>query len=265
MSNIIKLEKTAVIEYSAIDRIAEEVDKKLSQYNFDQLVVNEDSVKGIKKLRAELGKEYKEFEEARKTIKKKILETYDTFNGEYEAKIASKYKVADSKLKEAIDEVENGIKQEKEDEIRAYFDELAKEKLLDFLTFEQANIKVNLSDSIKSLKEKVEEFINNVDKDIDMIMLQKHDKRILVRYKQSLDVHEAISTVLREVEQEELLMKQEEEKQEVKEEIKEEIKPHIFEQEEVEEEKTVTFTATATVTKLRRLRQFMKDEGIKYD
>lgn len=268
-SNVIKLEKNAVIEYSSIDRIAKEVDEKLSKYNFDQLVVDEESVKGIKKLRAELGQDYKEFEEARKTIKKKILETYDTFNADYELKIASKYKLADSKLKMAIDDVENGIKKEKETELIKYFDEQAKLKLFDFVEFEQASIKIGLNDKVEKLKEQVDEFLNNIDKDVDVIATQKNDKRILVEYKKHLDVRKAISTVLADVEQEEMLIKKEAEKQAVVEEPKPTEAPKVdtVKKEPIKEEPllVVAFKVTGTHEQLVQLRNYMKEEGIKYE
>jgi len=267
MSNIIKLEQKAIIEYSSMDRIAKEVDEKLSKYNFDLLVVDEESVKGIKKLRSELGKDFTEFEEARKSIKKKILETYDTFNGDYEAKIASKYKTADVKLKTAIDKVENGIKLLKEKELVEYFEAVVKEKTLEFVKFEQANIKIGLNDVVEKLKEQVNQFIENVDKDIDVIAIQKHDKRILVEYKKHLDVRQAISTVLRDVEQEELLSKRETEKDEVKTVI-EKIEEPIVEESKIEEPTEtleVSFKVTGTRNQLINLRNYMKEEGIKYE
>lgn len=228
------------------------------------MVVNEENRKGIKTLRTELSKEYKEFEEARKTIKKKVIEPYEEFEKAYKEKIASLYQSADSDLKTAIDEVENQIKQRTEDEVREHFEQLKKEKMLDFLTFEQANIKVGLSDTVSKLKEQVEQFIDNVDKDIDVIATQKHDKRILVEYKKHLDVRQAISTVLKDIEQEELLIKQAEEKQteepkpvvEVKKEVIEEIK---------EEAITVSFKVTGTREQLIKLREYMRNEGIKYE
>lgn len=252
--NLIKLEKNAIIEYSKLDEIAAKVEERLSQYNFKEMVVNEENRKGIKTLRTELSKEYKEFEEARKTIKKKVIEPYEEFEKAYKEKIASLYQNADSDLKTAIDEVENQIKQRIEVEVKEHFETLKKEKMLDFLEFEQANIKVGLSDTVSKLKEQVEQFIDNVDKDIDVIATQKHDRRILVEYKKHLDVRQAISTVLRDIEQEELLMKQEEEIPMVA-----ELKPVV------EETIEVLFKATGTRTQLLKLKQFMNDEKIKWE
>ena len=257
---IIKLSQKPVLDFTQLKVVAARVDEKLSQYNFDLIVVDEESVKGVKKLRAELNNEFKELEESRKEIKKAILAPYDEFEKNYSDLISSKYKDADSKLKKAVDDIENGIKKEKENQIRAYFEEYSKSKNIDFATFEQSNIKVGLSDSVKSLQEQAKQFVDNIEKDIETIAVQQHSTRILVRYRTTLDVRNAIQTVLREVEVEKQLTK-------VEEPVKVEEKPvvEIVEVTEPEEILTLSFKVSGTKRQLLNLREWMKKEGIKYE
>ena len=56
------------MDFTQLKVVAARVDEKLSQYNFDLIIVDEESVKGVKKLRAELNNEFKELEESRKEI-----------------------------------------------------------------------------------------------------------------------------------------------------------------------------------------------------
>ena len=260
MSNI-TLKQSPIIEFSSLDLIAQEVEKRLSVYNFDMLVVDEENVKAIKELRATLNKELKDFETVRKNIKQGVLNPYEEFEKSYKEKISNKYSEADSKLKLAIDKVENGINAKKELELMEYFEECKYAKNLAFLEWTQANIKVGLADSVKSLKTEVKSFVDMVDGDIELIKTQAHADRILVQYKRTLDVRNSIAQVLRDVEQENLLKAVVEVKEEPKEEPKI-VEPIIVEPEEV---LSVSFRVTGTRNQLIELRSYMKEKGLKYE
>lgn len=256
--NEITLTQQPIIEFSSLDRMAQEVDKRLSVYNFNQIIVDEENYKSIKSLRAELNKELKEFEDVRKQIKKALLEPYEEFEKAYKNKIADKYSNAEQSLKVLIDEVENGLKKVKFDEVLEYFEELKVAKELMFLTFDKTNIKVGLSDTVKALKSDVQNFVESIENDIELIKTQDYQERILVRYQNSLDVRQSIASVLQEVEQEKKL-KQVEEVKEVR------IDPIIEISEEVEEVITLTFKASGTKKQLVALREYMKVVGIIYE
>ena len=68
-------------------------------------------------------------------------------------------------------------------------------KNIDFVTFESANINVTLTASMKSLKEQAKNFIDKIVDDLNLIDTQEHKAEILVEYKQSLNVSQAITTV----------------------------------------------------------------------
>ena len=256
MSNI-TLKQNSIIEYSELDRIALEVDKRLSVYKFDSLIVNEENYKDIKKLRAELNNEFKEFETVRKDIKKRVLSPYEAFEKEFKEKIASKYEFAEINLKKAINDVENGLKEIRINELKEYFEELKLVKDLDFVQFEQANLSVGLSDSMKSLKDNLKTFLDNVDKDIATIKTLPNRERVLVRYQNSLDLAQSITSVNQEVEQENAIKNLGAVK------IEEEVQPIVITEPQPLIE--VTFKVMGTREQLVDLRNYMKGKGISYE
>lgn len=255
MSNITLTQKP-IIEFSQLDRMAQEVEKRLSVYNFNQIVVDEDNYKAIKTLRAELNKELKEFEDVRKQIKKALLEPYEEFEKAYKSKIADKYSSAEQSLKVLIDEVENGLKQVKLDEVLEYFEELKLAKELNFLTFDKTNIKVGLSDTVKALKNDLRNFIESVENDLELIKTQPYTERILVRYQQNLDVRQSIASVLKEVELEQQIKPVEEVK-----EVFKVAEPII---EEVEEVFEIALVVTATKKQFKALKDYLNQNRIIY-
>ena len=173
-TELIKLVQLPVIE-ERLRSLGEDIDKKVNEAM--NLVCNEDTVKAVKTVRAELNKQYQEFETQRKAIKTAIMEPYEAFEKVYKEFVSSKYTNADKDLKIKIDSVENELKSIKESDVKEYFDELAQSLNIDFITFEQINLKVNLSDSVKKLKEKVHKLLTKVSEDIKMIATLDEDIR----------------------------------------------------------------------------------------
>ena len=117
------------------------------------LVCTEETIQEIKKIRAELNREFKEWEEKRREVKKAIMTPYDNFEAAYKDCITDIYKRGDADLKAKIDSLENEMKEQKAAEVKEYFDEYLASKNIDFITYENADINVTLSASMKSLKE----------------------------------------------------------------------------------------------------------------
>nr|DAP16351.1 MAG TPA: Protein of unknown function (DUF1351) [Caudoviricetes sp.] len=159
------------------------------------LVCTEDTVKDVKKVRSDLNKELKDYEECRKAVKKAIMTPYEQFEAVYKDCISDTYKKADTELKGKIDSVENELKEQKKAEVKGYFDEYLTVTGIDFVTFENANINVTLSASMKSLKEQAKAFVDKIVDDLNLIDTQEHKDEILYEYKQSLNVSNAITTV----------------------------------------------------------------------
>lgn len=263
-----------------------EIDKKVE--NAKGLVCTDETVKEVKQVRTDLNKEFKDLETQRKLVKEQVLAPYMQFEKVYKQYVSDKYKSADIELKNKVDNVEKELKVKKEQEIKDYFEEYKTANNINFITYEQAKINVTLSASIKSLKEQVKAFIDKIVDDLDLIETQEYKAEILVEYKQTLNVSQAITAVTNRFKaieeekkrQEELQQKQLEEAQRIADENirkqTEEIKQSLDKfktseilqapiKEEQEEILTLKFTVRATRTKLKDLKQFLENGGYDYE
>lgn len=251
-----------------------DVDKKVE--NAKNLVCTEENVTTIKQIRASLNKEFKEVEQQRKIVKEQILAPYMQFEEIYKTYISDKYKSADNDLKVKIDSIENELKAKKEQEVKDYFEEYKTANNIDFIAYGQARINVTLSASMKTLKEQAKQFIDKIVDDLKLIETQEHKTEILVEYKQTLNVSQAITSVtsrFKAIEEEKKKMEQENELQKfVVDTAKESDKysEQIILNAPVIEEKTeeiliLKFTLKGTRTKLRELKQFLESGGYDYE
>ena len=289
MQDLIVVKQLPQIE-EHLKELSLEVEQKVE--NAKSLVCTEENVTTIKQIRASLNKEFKEVENQRKIVKEQILAPYMQFEEIYKMYISDKYKSADNDLKEKIDSTENELKNIKEQEIKDYFEEYKKANNIDFVTYSQARINVTLSASMKSLKEQAKQFIDKIVDDLKLIDTQEHKAEILVEYKQSLNVSQAITSVTNRFKaieeekkkQEELKRKQLEEAQrradesirvqtEATRQALENFIPKTEEtilqapviEEKQEEILTLRFTVKGTRTKLRELKQFLENGGYDYE
>lgn len=155
----------------------------------------EENKQDIKKLRTSLSKQFTALEEKRKGVKNAILGPYNEFEQIYKECVTNIFKPADEQLKAKIAAVEDAQKKEKEDKAHKYFDEYVESKGIDFLTFENVGLNINLSISDKKCKDTIKAFVDRVAGDLALIDTQQHKEEILVEYKQSLNVSKAITSV----------------------------------------------------------------------
>lgn len=268
MQDLIIIKQLPQIE-EHLKELSIEVEQKVE--NAKSLICTEENVKTIKEVRADLNKEFKEVEKQRKAVKEQVLAPYMQFEEVYKQYISDKYRSADNDLKQKIDLVEKELKEQKEQEIKDYFEEYKKENNIDFITYEKARINVTLSASKKSLKEQAKSFIDKIVDDLNLIETQKHKAEILVEYKQTLNVSNAITTVVNRFKAvEEEKAKQEEkitivsnENHEITEESYKQLE-NVFNKKE-EKTYTITFTVTGTAVKLKQLKQYLLDGGYQYE
>lgn len=156
----------------------------------------EENLASIRKTRTGLSKKLEAFEKRRIEVKKLIMKPYDDLNSTYKQYVSDVYNSALKDLDAKILEVSNEIKNRMIVKIKAYFDELCKSVNIDFLTFEQAKINVTLSASEKLLKSDAKEFVERVVGDLALIETQENKAEILVEFKKSLNVSQAIQTVV---------------------------------------------------------------------
>lgn len=275
-NEIIKVTQLPII-VEQLHEVKAEVTAKVEQAL--SLVCTEDAVKDVKKVRSELNKELKDYEDRRKAVKTAIMKPYNDFEEIYKDCISNTYKKADAELKNKIDSVENELKAQKTAEVKAYFDEYLQSKGIDFITFKNANINVTLSVSMKSLKEQAKTFVDKIVDDLNLIDTQEHKDEILYEYKASLNVSNAITTVANRYKAiEEAKAREEERKAREQaeaesaakvERVVEAVAPPTVEPiaPPVEEEKTYTlkFIVRGTMPKLKALKEFLNNGGYDYE
>lgn len=159
------------------------------------LAVTEDTVKEIKKRRTELTKSFKMLEDQRKEVKSAIMAPYEAFEEVYKKYVTDIFKPADAQLKARIDEVENALLDNKKADVAAYFKEKAAAHNIDFVSFDQLGIKVTFSDSMKKLKEQVDDALNKISGDLAVIATLEFPEEILVEYKENLNLTNSVLTV----------------------------------------------------------------------
>ncbi|MGN1120868.1 MAG: DUF1351 domain-containing protein [Eubacteriales bacterium] len=170
--------------------IKAKTDKALS------VVCTEETVKDLKKIRASLKKEFGEWEENRKVLKKSILRPYEVFESAYKEYISVPFTTADSVMKQKIDAVENDLKQQKQEHLRSFFDKTCKELGVPFLTLEQTGIKVGLSSGEKELEEQALAFAEAVARELTVIASFGDDaNEIRYEYERTLNLARSVETV----------------------------------------------------------------------
>ena len=265
---ILKLEQSAILRNS-VEECGKLVDKRLTELNIDNQVATLDTIKSLKELRAALTKELNEFEGQRKAVKKAILKPYEEFEEAYSSNVATKYSSAIEVLKNKISIVETKILQEKYDELKKYSEELCIANGIDFVSLEKMGIKINLSTSLKKMKEEVFEYVERIKSDLAFIKTQEYAVEVLVEYKKSINLSHALLSVqnrmkeeekLRELRASEEVAKQSEEQKEVT----EQKKPIVVTESVPQETFTAAFEVEGTKDQLNALAQFMINNGIKY-
>lgn len=261
LNDLIVVKQLPVIE-ERLKSLSEEIDKRVEQAK--ALTVTEDTVKEVKKVRAELNKEFKALETQRKSVKEKVLAPYNAFENIYKTCVSDKYKSADTELKDKIDQVESVQKRAAEEEVKSYFNEYLESKSIDFVTYGQANINVTLSRSMKSLKEEAKAFIDKIVDDLNLIDSQEYNDEILIEYKKNLNVSSAIVEVQsRHKELEQMKTAEGKETEPVTEPVKAEpLKAPKVEDNQVYE---LVFKVRGTKEKLKEVKEFLENGGYDYE
>lgn len=165
----------------------------------EAVVCTVDTIQAIKAIRAEIRKVFDETETPRKAIKAAIMAQYDAFEANYNDCIANYYRIADAILARKIRDTENGIKQQCEKGLREYFAELCIVRGLDWLTYEQADIAIDMASAKaktpKRLREQLAVFVTRVGDSVDRIIELDNADEIMVEFRRSLDAADAICTV----------------------------------------------------------------------
>lgn len=271
---IIVIEQLPVIKQQ-LQTIKADVTKRVNDAL--SLVCTKETVAVVKEARAELTKEFKAWEDKRKEVKNAIMKPYNDFDEAYKDCITDVFKAADSDLKSKIDSVENELKEQRYQEVFCYFEELCQANNLDFVTFENTNINITLSASMKSLKKQAKDFVDRICDDLTLIATQEHKDEILYFYKKQdgisfLDVSKSIAFVIDKHRVIEAEKAKEAERQAqievikaVESKVDEIVPPTIEPPKEDEPILTVRFTVKGTRTQLKALKEFLNNGGYDYE
>lgn len=277
IKDLIEVKQLPIIE-QRLKNVSLQIDEEMK--NIENLICTEETVKTIKELRAKYNKQFKEYETQRKEIEEQVLKPWNDFKNIYKECIADKFRNTDLILKGKIELTENELKAKKEQEVKEYFEEYKTVNNIDFIEYGQARINVTLSASMKSLKEQVKVFIDKIVDDLNLIEIQEHKAEILVEYKQSLNVSNAITTVTNRFKAIEEEKKKQEQKivhiemngnHEITQKSYEQLenifnKPLEQPKEEIQEDiLTLKFTVKGTRTKLKELKVFLENGGYDYE
>ena len=260
INELIIIKQLPVIE-QMLDNMGVEIDRKINAAMSLALTEPEKVLSETKKMRAELNKELAELETARKNVKNEIMKPYLDFETIYKEKISDKYKKADKFFKSRIDEIEGAIKDERKEKLMEYFEEYCKAQGVECITFEDMSLKINISGSDKSYRDKIKSWIDSVKADLQVIETAKDEKtklELLIDYKKDFDLQRTIlehDKKEREIEQ----LKREQQAAENTEEITAPITP------EDTEVYTVSFKVSSTISKLRKLKKFLKENDMQYE
>lgn len=159
------------------------------------LVCTEQTYKSVKDARAQLTKEFKEYEARRIAVKDKILEPYVEFEKVYRECVTVPFQTADAELRRKITDVTSGIVAQKTDAVQEYYNELVEAAGIDWMDDLTYRPKVNMSDSLTSLKKQTKAFVDGIVSDVAAIEAMESSAEIMVEYRKNLDLPAAIKAV----------------------------------------------------------------------
>jgi hypothetical protein len=189
---VITLRQLPIIE-EHLQLVKEKIEARTNQVA--QMAVTEETRADAKKMRTELRKEFDAMETQRKRVKADIMAPYEHFETLYKEYVSEPYKKADAALDGQIKELERGIVEKKTAEIKDYFAELCKANNLDWLKYEQLNLKVGLSTTVSGVKTAMTATVLQIAADAAELSQNADAAELLVEYQKSLNMALALSTV----------------------------------------------------------------------
>lgn len=271
VNEIITIKKLPEIYYQ-LEKVGQFIDKELQ--GIDELECTEVTKQMVKNKRTEINNTLKEFEEARKGVKEKILEGYNLFEDKYTKEVKTRLESASNCLKTKIDYIETQQKDEKRNKLIDFFEQWKEYyHLEDIVKFEDLKLNITLSASETSLKNQIKDSLEKISEDLVAISSDENREEILFEYKKNdFNYTKAVNIVnARHKELEELKKKSEElsaqREQEIKviENVNTLCSAPIEIKEESEEIIEVTFTIKTSKDKILKLKDYLKEMEIDYE
>jgi len=288
VSKAVEVTQKPIIAYSMLETISKNVGDKIQSLNIESLEPNEDNLSLIKRTRADLTKDFNDLENQRKMVKEIIMKDYNLFEDDYKKLISSLFKNADDQLKSLATTVEDKILSVKIDGIKEYFNE---ENTFEFIKFDDLGLKIIKSKSDKSIKTEIDEYLANIKMSISTIATLPNKERVLAKFQMSRDLNRSISETNIEIQREEQIKSQNEERELQAEERRlmleesqriakaqfredmtqsqfiEEYQQVPMPQSDIEEEQVFkcSFSVFATKAQLKQCKEFFAQIGVKYE
>ncbi len=274
----IEVIQAPVIKFDHLEATGEQIKKELAAMQLDKLVVTEDSLKSAKETRTRLNKELEAFENQRKLAKDMILAPYELFNESYNSNIKEPYANASKDLKSAIDRVTGDLLSKREDEIKEHFFNCTG-GVHPFLNFNDIGLKIMSSKSNKYYTDKIDLFLDRLNKDLSTIESLQESNRIRAKFEiNGFDLSDAISSVNNDIAREKKIESANKTKEKARQsrEIQEsiqfinepEIEPEISKPKKTKEPMEtfeVSFKVTGDISSIKALKAFMESQNLDYE
>ena len=246
---------------------------KLNEY-YSNVIFTEETLKEAKTEKANINKFKDKVADFRKKIVaeyNKPIELFEKTAKETEALLKETY----ANINLQVQKYEDKQKQEKEKDVKEYYQEYAKSNNLEWITeekyYQMANINVTLSASIKSLMEQAKSFIDKILDDLKLISTQQNEIEILAEYKQTLNVSLAITTVaerMKRLEEERKAKENAVEVQQQEEKVVEKVQEVLKAPKEEEKIYSMTFKVWGNLKQLQEIKSYLeelKKDGVRYE
>lgn len=283
-------EETALIAITQLPQIKENLHALRESWEAKAaeaatLVCTDDSIQSIKKMRAEMRKQFDEADTQRKAVKERYMSAWTEVEATWKECVAEPFLQADGAYKSLITEFEDELKAKCKQKLQTYFDEECFANGVDFLTLDQAmglgKLKIGMADANakmpRRLMDGLSDVVKKISTGIDRIMEMPEDERaeIMDEYKIRFDVGDAISTVQarkKRVESEreaaEARKAERERRKEAEARVAALMPPEPVKPASTPEKVFDEFTFTVfgcTKSQLLKIREFLKQEGIRYE
>lgn len=249
------------------------------------MACTEETRTDVKQMRTQLRKEFDQLEQRRKEVKTAVLDPYNRFEQVYKDCVADLYRQADRTLAERVTAVEDGLKRQKALEVQEFFEEYRTSLAIpaDLVSWERAGIKVTMTTTAKRLKEQAASILDGVAGDLAAIQAMNNCDEIMVEYRKSLNLSQAVRAVeerRRQAEQERVRREKAEADRIQREKIRQEVETVALElappvpapipvgaSELLADDPVleVVFKVKATRSRLRELKQYLNNGGYIYE
>lgn len=224
-----------------------------------------------KAMRADLRKRLEVLENQRKAVKKAVMQPYADAEKEYNEKIKAPLSAADARLNGWIDDYQNVVKADCAEELQAYFDELCDVLHIDFVTFDQTGVVVDMATATlkdpKKARNAISDFLHRVDEGRRTISSMENAEEIMAEYKLSLSLSAAIAAVndrRERIRQASENLAAARERVAKADEIRQSLYVDAPEIIPAEETYSATFTVTENLPRLKALKAFLDGNGYTY-